>query len=309
MEAFTSLKQTTSVKGQHNDLTHHNQNTQSRRYLTIAPLDGSVGRLGNFCFRYASALGIAKANNMTLILPDTPLVQEMRRNFHITAESESDVDVPRANFINVTELHWGVFDTRYYLLPKKVNVRLKWVYSQSWKYFYPIHRTVSKELAARDIVANSSRTFLQKFRVRHKRPIVIGVHVRRGDFLEPIRQQWGYAVASADYFAKAIKYFTDKFGLDKLSFVVSSDDREWCEKSLNFSSAPYTYTPGSSAVEDFVILTQCDHHIISVGSFGWWTAWLGNGEVVYYKDFPTPGSTHSTNHNPHDYYISKWIAL
>jgi len=53
------------------------------RLLTITPLDGSAGRLGNFCFQYAAALGIAAKNNMTLVLPDNTFVRSMREMFAI----------------------------------------------------------------------------------------------------------------------------------------------------------------------------------------------------------------------------------
>jgi len=57
--------------------------TNGVRYLTITPLDGSEGRLGNFCFRYAAALGIAAKNNMTLVLPATGFVHSMREIFNV----------------------------------------------------------------------------------------------------------------------------------------------------------------------------------------------------------------------------------
>ena len=314
MTAAAAFKQ--SDKGAQLETNHHTGKSavvsgSSRRYLTIAPLDGSFGRLGNFCFRYASALGIAKANNMTLVLPNTDLVREMRRAFQITAPLVSEVKVDTSDFVKVIEKHWGVFDTRYFFLPKSANVTLHRVYSQSWKYFYPIQRLVKTELKPQPERSNDTHEFFRRLQAfEGKGRIVIGVHVRRGDFLIPANQRWGYAVAPTAYFNRAIDYFITKYTTSKLIFVIASDDRSWCEKSLNFSGAPHHFTSGLSALEDFNILTQCDHHIISVGSFGWWTAWLSKpGTVIYYKDFPTPGSKHSKNHNPPDYYPSKWIAM
>lgn len=304
---ITAYTQTTDLAVSQQKQYHAAQGT---RYLTIAPLDGSFGRLGNFCFRYASALGIAKANNMTLVLPDTKLVRKMRNVFQITAPLVSELNVNTSDFVKVWEKHWGVFDTRHFFLSKVSNVTLYKVYSQSWKYFYPIQKLIKSELKPQITVKNASVEFRNRLKAfEGSQKIVIGVHVRRGDFLKPELQDWGYAVAPAEYFSRAIKYFIDKFTISRLIFIVATDDRHWCEKSLNFTGAPYHYTAGHSAVEDFNILSQCDHHIISVGSFGWWTAWLGTGTVVYYKDFPTPGSTHSKNHNPPDYYPSKWVGM
>jgi galactoside 2-L-fucosyltransferase 1/2 len=33
-----------------------------------------------------------------------------------------------------------------------------------------------------------------------------------------------------------------------------------------------------------IFLSMCNHTIITVGSFGWWSAWLANGTTVYFKD-------------------------
>ena len=41
------------------------------------------------------------------------------------------------------------------------------------------------------------------------------------------------------------------------------------------------FISGNSPCLDMAILINCDHHIISLGSFGFWTGYLGDGEVLY----------------------------
>lgn len=291
---------------------------QPQRYLTIYPLDGRSGRLGNFCFRYASALGIAKANNMTLVLPDTPLVREMRLYFKITAPLDTELvsPPPAHSYKNISESHWGMFNAKYFTLPAQTNIRLTWVYSQSWKYFYPIEDEVKRQLTFTDSLSRDSRLFVQGVRNRLN-PIkhIIGLHVRRGDFLLQNHQKWGYAVANKQFFSKATKYFVDKYGAGNVLFLVTSDDRFWCQHNLEFHGAHARFPPEQNTpLKDLAVLAACDHHIISVGSFGWWAAWLGavlrpSAEVLYYKDFPTPGSKHARNHNPVDYYLPNWKGM
>jgi hypothetical protein len=40
---------------------------------------------------------------------------------------------------------------------------------------------------------------------------------------------------------------------------------------------------------DFAILAGCDHMIMSIGTFGWWIAWLGahqrGGDVLYFANY------------------------
>ena len=297
----------TTPKSDHSSSTSSNVGPP---YLTIYPLDGSAGRLGNFFFRYASALGIAKANNMTLILPDTELVRSMRDNFYLSAPLESELETPVDWSVhqNISEASWGIFESRLFLLPR-INTRLNWVYSQSWKYFYPIEEQIKKEFQLQpNGVRKNSSDFLARVRHEYKVDIVIGMHVRRGDFLRENHQRWGYAVATKEFFSNATKYFVDKYGKDIL-FIVASDDRWWCQETIDFNGAFARFSTGESALEDMTILRMCDHHVVSVGSFGWWSAWLGHGEVVYYKNFPTPGSNHAKNHNPVDYYIPNWVPM
>ena len=143
----------------------------------------------------------------------------------------------------------------------------------------------------------------------YKKHYVVGIHVRRGDFLKPSLAKFGYAVATSDFFTHATKWFINKYGADNLLFLVTSDDIPWCKNNINFQGAEHLFSLTSEPKEDFARLISCDHHIVSVGSFGWWSAWLGNGDVVYYKDFPTPNSNHAKNHDHFDYYPQNWVGM
>lgn len=58
------------------------------------------------------------------------------------------------------------------------------------------------------------------------------------------------------------------------------------------------------------ILSLCDHVVMTVGTFGWWGAWLSRGTVVYCKDFPKPGSIIDKNALFRDeLYPPNWIGL
>jgi galactoside 2-L-fucosyltransferase 1/2 len=39
---------------------------------------------------------------------------------------------------------------------------------------------------------------------------------------------------------------------------------------------------------DMCALSMCNHTIITVGSFGWWSAWLANGTTVTFDVFLSP---------------------
>jgi galactoside 2-L-fucosyltransferase 1/2 len=95
-------------------------------------------------------------------------------------------------------------------------------------------------------------------------------------------------------------------------FFVASDDLEWCK--VNLKGADVVFSPGLPAEEDFATLVECDHIIISSGTFGWWAAWLNGGVVLYYKKLARAGSPldrhlRSDPNFMHNYFEPSWIGL
>ena len=83
------------------------------------------------------------------------------------------------------------------------------------------------------------------------------------------------------YFTRAMDYFRKKF--PSSLFVVASDDMDWCRNHLKpinndvvFAGNRNTENPA----EDMALLAACNHTIISYGNFGFWSAYLGGGEVI-----------------------------
>ena len=65
---------------------------------------------------------------------------------------------------------------------------------------------------------------------------------------------------------------------------------------------------------DMAVLAGCDHMVMTVGTFGWWAAYLGadakGGEVVYYdSEFKMEHPTNKGNVVFEDYYPEGWIAM
>jgi hypothetical protein len=118
---------------------------------------------------------------------------------------------------------------------------------------------------------------------------LIAVHVRRANNLQ---LPDFHPVPPVEYFEEAI----DEIGEGQL--VVFSDDLDWCKKQNVFKDAFFTKgndpkvnvydltgpAPLSldSAALDLIFMAQCNKHIISNSSFGWWGAYLAYGpEVIY----------------------------
>ena len=133
--------------------------------------------------------------------------------------------------------------------------------------------------------------------------ITVGIHVRRGDKVDDPK----YTVADADYYQRAMDYFRRKYNHDcessgdikdcprtRVKFFISTDTISWIDENddtfehpdvVLISNATETYEENDWCVMiDFVMLTKCDHVILSGGGFGFWAAFLGahqnGGEVI-----------------------------
>ena len=81
-----------------------------------------------------------------------------------------------------------------------------------------------------------------------------------------------------------MNYFREKYS--NVTFIVASDDKIWCQKFLAKDDVIVTSIQNSAEL-DFAILKNCNHSIISVGTFGFWTGYLHlNGEVIRASTFP-----------------------
>lgn len=193
---------------------------------------------------------------------------------------------------------------------------------QSWRYFANIPRRQLVDhfrfTQRTSTAADQSRVWrdLARTTLTGSDSILVGVHVRRGDFVRsPSTVAYGYTVADRDFFRRAMRYFADRF--KRVDFVVCSDDIEWSRR--NVLLPPVTshrcemriaYCDGSDdEAADLAVLARADHVIMSTGTFGWWAAWLAGGTTIYYGGWPRPGSALSAQVNKTDFFPPDWIAM
>ncbi|CAF1276537.1 unnamed protein product [Adineta steineri] len=120
-------------------------------------------------------------------------------------------------------------------------------------------------------------------------------------FIEFYQRQLGLRYSSGDaYLFDAIKYYTARYR--NAHFIVTSDDKPYCEKLFrnqsNIFLTPETYSTGG----DLVILSLCQHSVITGGTYGWWTGYLAGGEVIHDKIYPSGCSRR-------EYYYPPWFLI
>lgn len=152
----------------------------------------------------------------------------------------------------------------YHDIPKMDNVKFIG-YWQSFKYFDEY----------RDLI-------LEKFQLPYSaKPTIIGIHVRRGDFLQ---LQDKHPSIPMSYYQTAIDKFLEQ-GYD--NFMIYTDDHEWCKTvmidqlSFDFSEVHVANNP--SELSDLIELSSCEHQILCYSTFGFIAAWLNqnpNKQVI-----------------------------
>jgi hypothetical protein len=73
-----------------------------------------------------------------------------------------------------------------------------------------------------------------------------------------------------------------------------------CTMSPRRTCTPTITVSDRQPENDFVVLSNCDHVITSVGTFGWWAAWIANGVTTYYK-WPVQPNTYVGNQYNKDF--------
>ena len=260
--------------------------------MTLAP---NGGRTGNQMFEYAALLGVAHLHNFTAVIsPKFPLTNV----FNLP----NVLDINTSGMSLLTEHKCCAYDRKFEKIDIKHNCTL-YGYFQSWRYFNEINNTIRRIYKVKQIYLKPAMDFLKRIR-REGNPNVC-VHVRRGDMLLHSKIEHGFSVAGLGYINKAMSFFNTR--LNDPLFIVLSDDKSWCKTNLNRTNT--VISPFDTPYVDLALMTLCDHVIVTSGTFGWWGAWLSNGNVVYYKDYPRPNSSFETQFNRHDYYPASWVGL
>ena len=125
------------------------------------------------------------------------------------------------------------------------------------------------------------------------------------------------------YFQGVLSYFRSKYGENSVAFVVAGDDQEYLQTApwiTQNEDVQAVLAPSRTPVDDMAVLSLCDNVVLTVGTFGWWAAYLselrreqgggGAGDIIYYSDMfnlkvpPNVGSVSVEDHFP-----THWLSM
>jgi hypothetical protein len=300
--------------------------SQKQKIRCIVYIKKCTGRFGNRMFIVASAYGLARMHSCHLYITPT-IVDELKDVFIFNLSSllisSSTFDLINENTVKpmnrtskmvvceyLPELtrpnaipEWSIFEmTRYwqsYLhfekygdeIREHVFVATQPILRRVAKFFMTIHQ---QKFGFTPPFSMENHQSLKK-QLAHSNWITwIGVHVRREDFLSL------NFTSSDEYLFTAIDYYTSLYS--NAHFLVATDDRSYCE-NLFRNQSHISLTPESFSMgEDFIALSLCQHSIVTGGTFGWWTAYLANGQVIHDKVYPSGCERR-------EYYYPPWFMI
>ncbi len=104
---------------------------------------------------------------------------------------------------------------------------------------------------------------------------MVGVHVRRGDFLNPKYSRELGQICTKEYYLKAINFIKER--CTNPVFCFFSNDMEWVKNNIKEEDALYMESSMFQEYYDWYdmyLMSLCKHNIIPNSTFGWWGAWL-----------------------------------
>jgi hypothetical protein len=139
-------------------------------------------------------------------------------------------------------------------------------YYQSELYFKDIGGVIIDLLQYTDAEVTDTVTHL---RATYPHEILVGVHVRRGDYCQ---LQWDLPM---QYYhdAKRIVSMHPRFREKSIVYVIFSNDIPWCSKQSEFSNNHFIQLKD---YQEMAIMSQMDAYIMSNSTFSWWGIYLGD---------------------------------
>lgn len=205
----------------------------------------TYGRMGNFLFQAATAIGYAMRHGMEFTLPTT--TNDAYDNPIYLQHLVNPAFNSRLPEIRIKEKTHAYQNLPFEEAWRGHNIILDG-YWQSEKYFKEFREDI-----------------LRLFAFPYKKMAgVVSVHVRRGDYLVLTKK---HPPVSIEWMLKAMGLFPG------FKFMFFSDDIAWCKDTFKHRD-DCTFSEGKNIPTDLEWMSCCEHNICSASTYSWWGAWL-----------------------------------
>ncbi len=147
---------------------------------------------------------------------------------------------------------------------------------QSPRYFERFRDVLLDEIQPVALLSLEAATLRQAMAAEHS----VSVHIRRGDYRQPLNGERLWDVCGRAYYANGVAILKERAPTS--TFYLFSDEPS--ESDADWFPGPTVIVPASiGTVESLALMSACQHHLIVNSSFSWWGAWLSRraGTTVY----------------------------
>ncbi|XP_069494449.1 galactoside alpha-(1,2)-fucosyltransferase 2-like [Ambystoma mexicanum] len=265
----------------------------------------SVNRLGNQMDGYAALYALAKMHGKQ------PYIQSKMHGF---LSPMFKITIPVLHNTVDQKTKWRGYYLKNWMLEEYKNITGEYIKLMSspfsWTFFHHLQDEIRTEFALHDFIDANAKQKLQRLKGSRTNVTFVGVHVRRGDYVLHNPRDWKGVLGDKAYLDQAMGYFRKKYQ-DPI-FVVASNGMPWCKENINASKGDVYFAGDSneaSPENDFALLVNCNHTVMTIGSFGWWAGYLAGGEVIYLSNYTGPGSTLPKYLSYKTTYLPEWIGI
>ncbi|NP_001075871.1 galactoside alpha-(1,2)-fucosyltransferase 2 [Oryctolagus cuniculus] len=266
----------------------------------------AMGRLGNQMGEYATLYALAKENGRPAYIP---------AQMHSTLAPIFRISLPVLHSSTASRVPWQNYHLNDWMEERYRHIPVPYVrltgYPCSWTFYHHLRHEILREFTLHDHVREEAQAFLRGLRVNGSRPSTfVGVHVRRGDYVRVMPQVWKGVVADRGYLEQALDWF--RAPTAPPVFVVTSNGMAWCRENIDASRGDVVFAGNGlegSPAKDFALLTQCNHTVMTIGTFGFWAAYLTGGDTVYLANYTAPDSPFHLVFKPEAAFLPEWVGI
>jgi hypothetical protein len=249
--------------------------------------------LGNQLFQVAATIGIATENNLQYGFPEW-------HNNNLFRKKLPGVGIGQGVIVKEKSFEYNPVE-----VPNNCFTFLEG-YFQSWKYFQ------NSEALIKETFEFNGHLFpvVQNVYEGAKLGTTCSISVRRGDY---VRLQDIHPLQPDEYWVNAQQLVESKDKID--TYLVFSDDITWCRENKQLFTSTgkkVIFVEGRSQADDFMMITLCNHNIITNSTFSWWGAYLNKNAdktVIMPKLWFGPTGPWSGPSNAEDLHYPDWYRI
>lgn len=280
--------------------------------MIVSGLDSGMG---NQMFQYANGYALARERNESFFIDISQFKYNARPYslgcFNISAQcfsiqpAKKDTKFHRAitrlkrlskmgffqsAFVREKEENYYKYRPAQFIKNKSIYLSGFW---QNYRYFHNYRDELKKEFSFNTkLISKECLQLSQKVTSCNS----LAIHIRRGDYL--LCDNW---LLEDTFFVKALE-IADQLLPYRTLLYVFCEDVGYVKKLLqNRKYVLVTEAYHLNDIEEFYVMSCCQHHIISNSTYSWWAAYLGDDSSLTIA----PIYKHWTR----DYYLPEWKTI